>query len=154
MRITEWLLVSIGAALFVGCGGTDPPPFRPVADMKQLMNDIIDPAADDVWDASGTIVTKEGEEERGPKTAEEWAEVRKSALVLTEAGNLLMMVPRAKDGGQWMTLSRALVDKGEEAIRAADARSTKRMFDVGGEVYQTCLNCHQQYMPAIRDALK
>jgi hypothetical protein len=154
MRITNCFLLSIGAVLLAGCGGPDPPPFRPVADMKQLMNDIIDPAADEVWDASGTIVTKEGEEERGPKTAAEWAEVRKSALVLTEAGNLLMMVPRAKDGGQWMTLSRALVDKGEEAVQAADARSTKRMFDVGGEVYQTCLNCHQQYLPAVRDALK
>ena len=118
------------------------------------MNDILDPAADDVWGASGWIETKDGVVERGPKNNEEWTAVRNRAMTVAEAGNLLMIVPRAKDGGQWMTFARALVDKGEECVKAADAKSKQRMFDVGAELYQTCLDCHQQYLPAIRDALK
>jgi hypothetical protein len=136
------------------CGGQQPPPFRPVADVKQMMNDIIEPAADAVWMASGTITTAEGSHERGPKTEDEWITLRNQAMVLTESGNLLMMVPRAKDGGEWMKLSRAMIDKGEASLRAIEAKNAKQIFDVGGELYETCLNCHQLYLPAVRDALK
>jgi hypothetical protein len=140
--------------LLAGCRRQQPPPFRAVADVKQMMNDVIDPAADAVWMASGTITTAAGSYERGPKTVEEWDAVRNDAMMLAESGNLLMMVPRAKDSGEWMTLSRALVEKGEATLRAVEAKNSKQIFDVGGELYETCLNCHQQYMPAIRDALK
>jgi hypothetical protein len=154
MRRVPWILACIAVSLSGACSKTQPPPFKPVADVKELMNDILDPAADDVWAASGWIETKDGVVERGPKKNEEWAAVRNRAMTVAEAGNLLMMVPRAKDGGQWMTFARALVDKGEECVRAADAKSKQRMFEVGGALYQTCLDCHQQYLPAIRDALK
>jgi hypothetical protein len=154
MRLVRWLLGSVAVCLCAACSNTPPPPFRPIADVKELMNDILDPAADDVWGASGWIETKDGIVERGPKNNEEWKAVRNRAMTVAEAGNLLMMVPRAKDGGQWMTFARALVDKGEECVKAADAKNKQRMFDVGGELYQTCLDCHQQYLPAIRDALK
>jgi hypothetical protein len=145
----------IGAAFFVSaCGGHPPPPFRPVADVKQMMNEVIDPAAQCVWEASGTITTAAGSYERGPRTEEEWITARNQAMVLTEAGNLLMMVPRAKDGTDWMRLSAALIDKGEASLRAIEARNSKQIFDTGGELYETCLNCHQLYSPVIRDALK
>jgi hypothetical protein len=142
------------AVLSAACGGSEPPPFKPVADLKQMMNEIIDPAADGVWEASGTITTAEGSYERGPKTEDEWTAARNRAMLLAESGNLLMLVPRAKDGGEWMKLSRALVEKGEASVRAIEARNSKQIFDVGGEVYEACLNCHQQYMPEIRDAMK
>jgi hypothetical protein len=63
-----------------------------------------------------------------------------------------MIAPRARDEGQWMALARALVDKGEECVKAAEQKNKQRMFDVGGDLYQICLNCHQQYLPAIQDA--
>jgi len=154
MRFAPWVLASIAVSLSGACSTTQPPPFKPVADVKELMNDILDPAADDVFGASGWIETKDGVVERGPRNNVEWTAVRNRAMTVAEAGNLLMMVPRAKDGGQWMTFARALVDKGEECVNAANAKSKQRMFDVGGELYQTCLDCHQQYLPAIRDALK
>ena len=154
MRLAPWLLASFSVCLCGACNKTQPPPFKPVADVRELMNDILDPAADDVWGASGWIETKDGVVQRGPQNNEEWTAVRNRAMTVAEAGNLLMIVPRAKDGGQWMTFARALVDKGEECVKAADAKNKQRMFDVGGELYQTCLDCHQQYLPAIRDALK
>lgn len=153
MRVAAWLLASVAAFLCSACNRPQPVPYKPVADVKELMNDIVDPAAADVWGASGWITTKDGVFERGPTSDEEWTAVRNRAMTIAEAGNLLMMAPRAKDGGQWMTFARALVDKGEGCVKAADAKNKQRMFDVGGELYQTCLNCHQQYLPAIRDAL-
>ena len=54
-----------------------------------------------------------GTEERQPHTDQEWAAVRDSAVVLAESGNLMMMVPRAYDGGDWMKLSQELVGMGD-----------------------------------------
>jgi hypothetical protein len=154
MRPAPRILAAFGILLLSACSRTPPPPFRPVADVKEIMRSIVDPAAADVWGAAGWITTKEGTIERGPTTAGEWNQIRKQAVTLTEAGNLLMISPRAKDERQWMMLARALVDKGEECVKAAEQRNKQRMFDVGGDLYQTCLNCHQQYLPAIRDAAR
>src|SRR5688572_10725767 len=44
--------------IMIGCGGTQKaPPFKPVADTKLLMESVIDPAADLVWDSVRTIIT-------------------------------------------------------------------------------------------------
>src|SRR2546425_16275 len=75
MRLAPWLLASVSLCLCGACNKTQPPPFKPVADVKELMNDILDPAADDVWGASGWIETKDGVVERGPKNNEEGAAV-------------------------------------------------------------------------------
>jgi len=152
-RRTTLQLVTIAILAGAACtGGPEPPPFKPVADVKQLMNAVIDPAADEIWDATGWIVTAQGEEERKPKNDEEWAAVRNDAIALTEAGNLLMMAPRAKDGGEWMQRSRELVDTGTAAWRAADAKDVQKLFDAGGEVYVACTNCHQKYIDEIVNA--
>src|SRR4051812_3570061 len=152
MRPASWIAAALMVIVLSACTRTEPPPFHPVADVKEVMTSIVDPAAVHVWGASGWITTKEGTIERGPTSNTEWTQIRNQAVTLTEAGNLLMMAPRAKDGGQWMSLARALVDKGEECVKAAEQKNKQRMFDVGGDLYQTCLNCHQQYLPAIQDA--
>jgi hypothetical protein len=137
-----------------GCGGPEPPPFRPVADTKLLMQSVIDPTADEIWDAVRTIITKDGTQEIRPHTPQEWETVRNHAVALAESGNLLMMVPRAKDGGEWMQRSRELVDTSERAIRAAEARNADELFTVGGDIYQACSNCHQKYLESIVNANK
>jgi hypothetical protein len=147
------VLVAAGLPLFTGCSrGPAAPPFKPVADVKQLMQGAIDPSADVIWDATGWIDTASGTEERRPRSQAEWNTVRNSAIVLTEAGNLLMMVPRAKDGGEWMKRSQELIDTGFAAWKAADARNVNALFTVGGDIYEACSHCHQQYMDAIRNA--
>ena len=122
-----------------------PPPFKPVADTKQLMTYVIEPAADVYWEAVGTIIDDTGTHEIEPKTIEEWDAVRNAAYTVTESGNLLMMSIRAKDGGDWMQLSQAMIDAGQKAIRAAEARNKTQVFDVGAELYETCTNCHAKY---------
>ena len=68
-----------------------------MVDVKSLMIAMVDPAADILWDAVGTIITIEGVDEWYPETDEEWAEVQSAAIVLMESGNLLMMGDRARD---------------------------------------------------------
>lgn len=147
---TRLLLVTV---LWFGCGSApQATPFKPVADVKQLMEGVVDPAADVVWDAAGTIITAEKVEEIAPKSDEEWAAVRNGAMVLAESGNLLMMSPRAKDSGRWMKLAQALVDAGAAALSAAKAKDVARVFTAGGDIYDACSNCHQRYVDAIAHA--
>ena len=129
------------------CGGPPPPPFKPLADVKGLMQAVVDPAADVVWESVATIFTKDGVEERRPRTDKEWAAVRSGAMTLGESGNLLMIVPRAKDGGVWMKMAQDLVEKSEIALRAAEAKNVDRLLMIGGEIDQTCENCHKKYWP-------
>jgi hypothetical protein len=141
------LIVLVSAIACGGCGGPQPPPFKPVADVKQLMQGIVDPSADVVWESVATIFTKDGMEERQPRTAAEWANVRNHAMMLTEAGNLLMMSPRAKDGGEWMKRAQELVDTASAALRAAEAKNVDQLLQVGGVIDEACENCHKKYWP-------
>jgi hypothetical protein len=137
-------LAAVAAAL--GCGA-EPPPFRPLADTKLLMQAVVDPQADVIWEAVQTIVTEQGTQEIRPQTDEEWASVRNSAVTLAESGNLLMMSPRAREGGDWMEAAAALIDTSSAAVQAADARDADRLFEVGGEIYGACTACHEKYLP-------
>jgi hypothetical protein len=148
-------LVAACTIVSAACSGAPaPPPFKPIADNKLLMQSMIDPNADFIWDAVKTIITSKSTEHIRPKTDAEWVAVRNAAVALAESGNLLMLVPRAKDGGEWMKRSQELITTGEEAIRAADAKNAERLFTVGGDIYEACSNCHRQYMDAIVNANK
>ena len=121
------------------------PPFKPYATVNQLMASLVDPAADVIWEASGTIITTNGTEERHPKNAKEWMKVRDNAILLAEVGNLLMISPRARDNGEWMKAATGLIESGEKPVIAAKAKDAGRMFALGGELYEKCLDCHEQY---------
>jgi hypothetical protein len=147
--------LGVAAVAAAACsGGPQPPPFKPVVDTKLLMQATIDPTADEIWDAVKTVVTKDRTEEIRPKTNEEWTALRNHAVTLAESGNLLMMVPRAKDGGEWMARSQELIESSERAIRAAEAKNADQLFTAGGDIYDACSNCHRKYMEAIVNANK
>src|ERR1700749_1671144 len=56
--------------------------------IKDLMEPIIDPPADTLWGAVGTVVDNEGIHEMFPKTQEEWQEPRRAAVRMIEGSNL------------------------------------------------------------------
>ena len=116
------------------------------------MEAVVDPAADVIWGAVFTVESKEGTVETAPKTDAEWAVVRNAGYVVAESGNLLMMDGRAKDKGEWMRQSQALVEIGTRAVKAAEAKDKDKVFEVGGEIYAVCSGCHQKYLPAIVEA--
>lgn len=116
-----------------------------MASIKQLMEATIVPSSEVLFDAVGTIVSSDGVEEIAPKSDEEWATVRHNALTLAEAGNLLMIGDRARDKGEWIRMSRALVDVGMAALKAAEAKNPEALFEAGGQVYEVCQQCHNRY---------
>jgi cytochrome c556 len=132
-------------ALAPACGGAPAPPYKPVADVKTLMANIMEPAADEYWDAVGVVIDADGEHAIEPQTQEDWDKVRNNAYTFTEAGNLLMMPTRAKDNSEWMRLTQAFIDSGQKAIRAAESRDKAAVFDTGAEVYDACTACHAKY---------
>ncbi len=145
-----FVLVVLGTVAWSACRQAEPPPsppspLRPVADVRQLMTTVVEPAADVYWDAVGTIIDRKGVVERAPKNDEEWEAVRNSAYMVAESGNLLMMGGRARDSGDWIALSQALVEVGRRAIKAAEAKDRAAVFDVGAEVYDACTACHAKY---------
>lgn len=124
-----------------------PPPFHAVVQFRELMTWVIDPAADAVWDSVQTIMTEKGTIEKFPKTDADWAVARNGAATLAEAANLLMMDGRARDNKEWMTRARRLMDAGEKALKAADARNVDALFDAGTDMFNACDGCHLRYQP-------
>ncbi|MGC4083030.1 MAG: hypothetical protein QM736_13205 [Vicinamibacterales bacterium] len=151
-RLMFALVVSATAA---ACGNAPaPPPFKAIAETKDVMDNIMERQADIVWGATGTIVTAEGVEERRPRTDDDWVAVKAAAINLTETGNLLLVPPRIQDDGQWVKNVQAMMEQGQKMIAAIDRKDTKAMFDVGSDLYDTCTNCHMHYMPEIKDLYK
>src|SRR5262245_4181624 len=134
---------TVAALLATACARQ--PTFKPVASVKQLMEASIHPASEVVFEAVGTIVSASGVEEIAPKNDEEWENVQNNALILAESGNLLMMGDRAKDKGDWMKMSQALIDAGTIAANAASAKNADALFQAGGQVYEACSQCHTKY---------
>lgn len=155
--------LSVGLALILlsGCDSsgrsapsmeaTPAPPYRAVANLKQTMEQILDPAADVIWDSAGFIITAEGETDLAPTTDEGWEHVRNSATVVAETGNLLMM-PSRVGGPDWILYAQALTAAAEVAMAAAEAHDAEALFDAGGQLYQVCRGCHEQYMVPLEQA--
>jgi len=136
----------VGAVLFAGCAPEPTgPPFRPTATVQELMAHMIDPAADLVWDAVGTVITADSVDHWEPQTDEEWAVVRNGAVTLVESANLLMIGDRARDQDTWMRMTQGMIDSGQRMLEAVDARDVEAVFALGADVYDACDSCHNLY---------
>jgi hypothetical protein len=112
------------------------------------MQAIVDPAADVVWEAVGSVMTPAGTTEVAPQTDDEWAAVQNGALAIAESGNLLLLPSRAGGNEEWIRLARQLTDLGEKASKAAESKNATAVFDLGAEIYDVCTNCHRQFNQA------
>ena len=165
------LASSMGFGAACRTAPTDPPPeYTTTATIKDIMMSIVDPSADVVWESVKTVVGPEGFREVAPRNDEEWLEVRKGAIRLVEATNLLMMPGRhvarphekseapgaeleppemealiAKDREAWYRRVKALHDAAEQALTAIDAKDEKGVVDVGDRMERACENCHLTY---------
>ena len=143
------------AALLSGCStrGTPnaAPPYEPVADLRQTMQWIVEPAAEGIWDSAGTVITAEGRTELAPTTDAGWEDVLEHATILAEAANLLMLPGRAA-GPDWIAHAQGLHTTARQALAAAEARDADALFDAGGQIYQACVACHAQYWIPAGDA--
>ena len=145
-------------------------PFQPTATIRDIMQSIIDPNIDAVWNSVATVSTKAGTVEKSPHTDEEWNEVRQHALVVVEASNLLIMDGRqvAEPGQSTSThaveLNPVQIQKGIDshhadfvrhalqlhdasvaALSAIKEKNTEKLVEAGGKIDQACETCHAQF---------
>lgn len=158
MRVLAVVAPLVVTSFLTGCAQSQPPaaaapspasgstPFSTTLDVRQLMNWVTDSNARHVFSAVGTIVTEKGEEQVAPKTDEEWTAVRNSAAVVLESGNLLMLPERARDQGEWMKRAQAMSAAADEVLKAIDVKDSESLFTAAGDLYQTCSDCHAQYI--------
>jgi hypothetical protein len=146
-----------------------------IGSIKELMQGIVDPAADVLWEAVSYDVTAAGVVEHVPKTDEDWYAVRRQALLLAEATNLLRMPGRKvtpakpipgmeneppgpedltpaqiqvlidRNPAKFGRLAQGLSDAARLALKAADARSVDALFAAGDAIDQACETCHLTY---------
>ena len=117
-----------------------PPSFQPVANVDQLMLDMIYPTSDRIFYVERDV----------PKNNQEWGALRVTALTLAESGNLLMIAPRARDQGNWIKYSKMMVDAGTAAYQAAQAKDLDGILAVNEALSTACIACHQDYRPGYR----
>jgi hypothetical protein len=143
--------------------------------IKELMHGIIDPSADALWDAVAYDVTAAGVVETVPQTDEDWYAVRRHALLLAEAANLLRLPGRRVaparpipgmeeeppgpedltpaqiqvrldgDPARFARLAQGLTDAAVLAITAVDARSVEGLSEAGDKLDRACEACHLEY---------
>jgi hypothetical protein len=138
--------------------------------IKDLMESIIDPSADVLWGAVGTVVDKEGIHESLPRTPEEWLDVRRAAVRIIEGSNLLLMPGREaapagtkseapgvelepaqitalinKNRKSFNAFAKALQVLGLEALRATEAQNAVSLMDIGAGMENVCESCHQTF---------
>ena len=172
----SWLLFAgvslFSASLFFGsaCRGRQQPEYTTTATIKDIMDSIVDPSADVVWNSVSTMVSTAGIEEKAPKNDEEWADVRRGAIRLVEAPNLLMLPWRHvarpgeksetpgvelepeemearinKDREAWNRRAKVLHDVSMEMLHAVEAKDREKMLEVGDRLDKACENCHLNY---------
>lgn len=151
MRRFTFVLALLAVTLTAGAAWSQPqapaPAARPrpaaaapgvkgVATSMQIMKLMTIPFSDVVFMAGS----------EPPKDQNGWTQVQEQAIALAEAGNLLMVGGRSK-GAAWMRMARAQVDAAEAAAKAAAAKNGDQLSSAADALYETCANCHKQYMP-------
>lgn len=167
------------ALLFAGCNTQQPQPqappppqaeYRTTATVKDIMDALVDPGSDYIWDAVETVVTAKGTEEKAPHTDEDWKQARNHAIMLLEATNLLQIPGRhvakagekaedpkvelspeqieeaiSKDRASWIKHANALHDATMAAFKAIEAKNAEGLLDAGDGIDNACEQCHLQY---------
>jgi hypothetical protein len=162
MRIVNWLfLVSVllfvsGVGFVVAAARTSrttapaasanaAPSLVPVASIKQIMNGIVDPAAQRIYMSVGTNSTKDGVQTYGPKNDDDWTKLGNDALAIVESGNLLLIGNRALDEGDWVKMTQAMVAAAKGVLKATQDKNMDAVLSTGGDLNTSCDNCHDKY---------
>jgi len=141
-----------------------------LAKSVNIMDAIVDPSADAIWGAVGTVVDETGVHESSPKSDEDWANMHRAAIRIIEGGNLLTVPGRdvAPPGTKSETpgvelepaeiaaiirnkrnsfdaFARALRGMGFEVLTAAEKKDAASLIEIGGRLQDVCENCHQTF---------
>lgn len=145
-------------------------PFKPTATVKDIMDFIMIPASENVFNSVSSTAGPNGQVEKVPTTDADWADVRKNALLIVEAGNLLTMEGRhvapasaksehpgselepaemdalvAKNRAKWAQAAQGIAAAGLTALKAIDKKDVMGLSDAGGDLDEACETCHTQF---------
>ena len=145
---------------------------RPVVSVKELMHDLIDPLADNIFNAVSTVVTAEGTVETAPKTQEDWDKIRVGAVTMAEAAYLLKVrrpfapagdlnnsvgpdaaelspdqitAKVGKDPVEWNARIEALRNVGLQVLDIVKRKDVAELWDAGENLDVACEGCHRSY---------
>jgi cytochrome c556 len=172
MKIDRWLLFSVFLTLLTACSKSKPaePALAHTATIKDIMDSMVDPSGDFLFESVQEIADENGIREKAPQTDEEWEEVRRRAFILLEAPNLLTMegrlvahpneksknpqvelqpeeIQKLVDGDRpsFIRRARRLQDEAALALKAADAKDKDALFKAIDGIDKACENCHLHY---------
>ena len=168
------LIITVAGCLSVACEAkkADEAAAEPgtAFTIREVMQSMVAPNADALWNAVSTSVTDKGIETKAPSNEEEWANMRHAAVTISEAMNTVLVPGRkvakpgeqakdpkveltpeqidaliAKDRAGWTKFARELQKAMNEAITAIDAKSADGLSAAGANIDAACENCHKQY---------
>ncbi|HUR32937.1 MAG TPA: hypothetical protein VM032_04025 [Vicinamibacterales bacterium] len=145
---------------------------KPIVSVKELMKYMIDPVSDNIFDAVGTFVTKDGMVDRVPKTDADWDKIQTGAVSLAE-GIYLLKVPRPfappgdlnnstgpdavelspaqitakveRDPVEWNARIEALRNASLAVLEVVKKKDVEGMWEAGEILDQACEACHRSY---------
>jgi|KBSSwiStaDraftv2_1062776.scaffolds.fasta_scaffold325387_2 hypothetical protein len=170
-------------ALTVACSSTKSAPtasqpaglwgdMKPIVSVKELMDGMIDPASDFVFDSIGTIINKEKITEIQPRTDEDWNRIKVGAITMAE-GVYLLKVPRRfapvgdennssgpeaeelspaqitakleKDPVLWNAKIEALRNASLEVLEIVKKKDVNALWGACEDLDAACENCHLEF---------
>jgi hypothetical protein len=169
MKIYLWVWLAGVAMLEAGCA-SKPPEMLKTATIKDIMDSMVDPNGDFIFESVQQIADEKGVREKAPKTDAEWDDVRHHLFVLIEAPNLLVMDGReiarpedhsrnprvenepeavrqlvAADRPAFIRRARRLQDAAIVAMEAVDAKDKDKLFKAITGIDKACESCHLHY---------
>jgi hypothetical protein len=145
---------------------------KPVVSVKELMKYMIDPVADNIFNAVGSTVTERGTVDVEPRTDEDWEKIQIGAVSLAEGAYLLKIRrpftppgdennstgPEAvelspaqitakveRDPVEWNARIEALRNVALEALDVVKRKDVNELWDVGENLDKACEACHRSY---------
>ena len=145
---------------------------KPVVSVKELMRDLIDPLADNIFNAVSTVMTEQGTVETAPHTDEDWDKIRVGAVTMAEAAYLLKVRrpfapagdlndsvgPDAvelspgqitakvdKDPVEWNARIEALRNVGLQVLDIVKRKDVAELWDAAENLDIACEGCHRSY---------
>ena len=177
--VTVFAAAVLALAIATTSCRADPPratpeqtPFRTTSTVRDVMQSLVAPSAQGLWESVGTISNAKGTVHLEPRTDEEWAAVRRHGVALVESTNLLLIpgrhiapanaqVLRADDADPgaelapdqiekrvtelwpvWTAMAHALHDAAINILTEIDKKDVAGLERTGSDLDAVCENCH------------
>jgi hypothetical protein len=144
--------------------------FNTTATIRDVMDTLVDPSADELWNSVRFEVDEEGAREMRPESDEEWAALRRAAIAIIEGGNALMIPGRrvappgattefpayeylpdevaaklAENPGAWDGFAQGLQAAAMDMLQSIEARDADKLSEFGAALDEACETCHSLY---------